>query len=60
MQMQERELEGLQQEAKKKKQARDEKGRWLKKLVGRAPDDINPLDRGSGIKGMIGRMQKPM
>jgi hypothetical protein len=60
VEFQDAEIEGLLEASKKKKQARDEKGRWLKKIIGRAPDMINPLDRGEGIKGFIGRMKEPM
>jgi len=55
--LQEGELEGLHEWPKKKKGKK--KNGLLKKVVGRSPDKGNPLDPGSGIKGMIGRM-KPM
>lgn len=60
MQMQEGELQGLQEWPKKGERKGKRKGKgWVKKLIGRAPDESNPLDRGAGIKGAIGRL-KPM
>lgn len=59
--LQESELESLHERAKKSKRKRKRKGKgWIKKVIGKSPDDINPLDPGSGIKGFIGRTLHPM
>jgi len=43
------------------KQAKAEAAKkLLKKLVGQAPGGANPLNPGSGIKGLIGRIKEPM
>lgn len=61
MGMQESELESLAMVEWPKKGERKRKGKGLiKKIMGRAPDETNPLDRGAGLKGMIGRARTPM
>ena len=57
--LQEGELESLYERNKKGKRKRKGKG-WLKKVIGKSPDDINLLDPGTGIKGFIGRTLHPM
>jgi len=32
----------------------------VKKVVGEAPGKYNPLDPGSGVKGLVGRIATPM
>jgi hypothetical protein len=55
--LQDGELEGLHEWPKKNK--RKQKRNILKKVIGQSPSKGNPLDTGSGIKGVIGRL-KPM